>query len=195
METFQNLTDSELISLLNQDSEAGFTEVYARYFDALLRHALKMTFGDPAAADLVHDVFANMWVKRHGLVASSPAALKYYLFTSVKNAVLNDRRNTQTFERNMADFVTFITTHAEPADQDLIDEQLRAAIEEEIQSLPDRMREVFLMRREEDMSLDEIAMQLNVSKHTVKSQLNTAAQRLWKKLSVYFLMLIIITLG
>ncbi len=195
MESLKASTDVELIALLNQDSQAAFTEVYRRYFDALYVHAKKMTHGDDGAADLVQDVFANIWIKRRELTGSSPSALKYYLYTSVKHAVLNDRRKAMNFERNLDDFTAFMATVAAPADQALLAKQLEALIESEIQALPDRVREVYQFRKEQDMSLDEIAQRLGVSKNTVKSQLNTAIQRLRKKLTMFFIALIIISLG
>ncbi len=194
MADYSKHTDAELIFLLNQDSEAAFTEVYRRYFDALNRHAYKMTYGDENSCDLVHDVFANMWVRRKELASNSPSALKYYLYVSIRNAVLNDRRRVQQQEKNLDDFVRYVSERSPAADAGLLSTEIQQAIEAEIAALPERMRQVFLLRRDEELSYTEIAERLDISKLTVKTQMNNAIQRLWKKFSAYFIILIISTL-
>ncbi|WP_257669200.1 RNA polymerase sigma factor [Parapedobacter tibetensis] len=195
MESLYHLSDGQLIGLLNQDSEAAFTEVYRRYFDVLDRHAYKMTYGDDGSCDLVHDVFANLWVRRRELINISGSALKYYLYAATRNAVLNDLRRKRYLEKNQRDFARYASTRMTAPDQQLVDAQTQSALDKEIGGLPDRMREIFLLRRNEELSYAQIAEKLNLSKLTVKTQMHNAIYRLWKKFSTILIFLIIRTLN
>ncbi|MNY09301.1 RNA polymerase sigma factor [compost metagenome] len=51
----------------------------------------------------------------------------------------------------------------------------------EIQNMPAGMRKVFLMSREDDLSVNEIAGKLSISSQTVKNQITSALKRLKSK--------------
>jgi RNA polymerase sigma factor (sigma-70 family) len=87
----------------------------------------------------------------------------------------------------------FMADHAEPADLLLRNKQLSDLIEQEVSQLPGRMREVYLLRRDEELSHAEIAERLGISRLTVKTQMNKALRILREKLSFFFLMLVILT--
>ncbi|MNT82317.1 RNA polymerase sigma factor [compost metagenome] len=53
-----------------------------------------------------------------------------------------------------------------------------AAIDKQVQSLPERLKEVYLLRKEEGLSIREIAGKLNISEQTVKNQLGLAVKRM-----------------
>lgn len=190
MKSLKNLTDGQLINLLHGDGEIAFGEVYDRYFDALARYAYKLTYGDDIAYDLVHDVFTNLWAKRTNLQDTYPNALRDYLYTAIKNAVLNDRRKAAYHEKNLADFIRYASSHPVPADERVISKQMQEDMDKEIAALPERMREIFLLRSEENLSHAEIAERLNISKLTVKTQINNAIRRLSKKFTPHFILLV-----
>lgn len=56
------------------------------------------------------------------------------------------------------------------ADSNLREKELEAIIAREIALLPEKMREVFLLRKVEELSYDEIALQLNITDKTAKQQ-------------------------
>jgi len=56
--------------------------------------------------------------------------------------------------------------------------EFKEFIESEIKRLPDRMQQIFRMSREDDISIADIAHQLNISEQTVKNQLTEALKRL-----------------
>jgi len=57
-------------------------------------------------------------------------------------------------------------------------------IEKEIQALPSKMRQIFELSRKQYLSYKEIAEQLEISEHTVKSQVSNALRILKLKLGV-----------
>lgn len=71
-------------------------------------------------------------------------------------------------------------------DQQLLEQELKEAIEKEIALLPPKMREVFELSRKQDLSYKEIADQLHISDKTVKKQVNNALHILREKLDTVF---------
>lgn len=73
-------------------------------------------------------------------------------------------------------------------------EMVKEKVETAIENLPPRCREIFIMRRNMQMSYGEISETLEISKKTIESQMNSAIKKLRSKLSksdllIYFLMI------
>lgn len=183
-------SDEELVLLLNGGCKAAYAEIYRRYYESLSRHAYKVLKGDDAARDLVQDVFASLWEKRETVRISS--SLNAYLYCSIRNAVLDEIKRSKRQEDRLDALARFMADHAEPADLLLRNKQLSDLIEQEVSQLPGRMREVYLLRRDEELSHAEIAERLGISRLTVKTQMNKALRILREKLSFFFVMLVIL---
>ena len=79
-------TDSELLSLLRQGVESGFTEIYNRYWKNLLVVAVNKTGDLDEAEEIVQDIFVSLWNRRETLEITS--SLNNYLAVSVKYRVI-----------------------------------------------------------------------------------------------------------
>jgi RNA polymerase sigma-70 factor, ECF subfamily len=71
------------------------------------------------------------------------------------------------------------------ADEQLSDQQLRRAVEREVQNLPEEYRIVFLLRDVEGLSSEEMSEALGISVPAVKSRLHRARLVLREKLGPY----------
>jgi RNA polymerase sigma-70 factor (ECF subfamily) len=67
----------------------------------------------------------------------------------------------------------------------LVKEELRKKIDQEIDNLPPDFKAVFILKTYEDLSYEEIAQTLKISKGTVMSRLFRARERLQKSLKGY----------
>jgi RNA polymerase sigma-70 factor (ECF subfamily) len=70
--------------------------------------------------------------------------------------------------------------------------ELSELIEQSVESLPPRCREIFRMSRYENLKIAEIADQLNISKRTVETQISKALKILRVKLIDYLSLLTLI---
>ncbi|MNL17944.1 RNA polymerase sigma factor [compost metagenome] len=61
--------------------------------------------------------------------------------------------------------------------------ELTRLIDKEVSALPQKMKEIFEMSRNQELSHREIAAQLNISDHTVKKQINNAIKILRPKIT------------
>lgn len=68
----------------------------------------------------------------------------------------------------------FMTAGSNVTDHLARERMLAKQIEKEIENLPPRMREVFELKRKQNLSYKQIAIAMNISELTVKTQMNKA---------------------
>jgi len=184
MPLYRKYADHTLVNLLKQDDQLAYTEIFERYSRILVNHAYKMLGNRDEANDVVQEVFLSIWNKRSELVITG--ALSSYLYKATKNRILNHIAHKKVVSRYADSVSDFIENDYILADSDLREKELELIIAKEIALLPEKMREVFLLRKVEELSYDEIALQLNITDKTAKQQVYNSLKILREKLK-YFL--------
>lgn len=180
-----NLSDQELAALLREGDTGAFANIYNQYKATLYLHALRTLNNPDESTDLVQEVFTNLWDKRATFELKSTIA--NYLYGAIRNRVLNyiARQNTRAqYAKAIQEFLDkgeFIT------DNLIREKELAAIIEREITSLPEKMRQVFLLSRNTELSHKEIGDQLGISDKTVKKQVANAVRILRLKINLSIL--------
>src|SRR5690606_15222161 len=127
---------------------------------------------------------AYLWIKRKELEFRT--GFSAYLYAAVRNRVL-DRISRRKLK---SDYVESLRKFAGEADHStyhqLFEKELAALIEEEIEALPAKMRQIFELSRRQHLSYKEIAAQLIISDKTVKKQVSNALRILRLKLDTLF---------
>lgn len=180
MSVYSKYADHILVNLLKEDDQLAYTEIFERYSKILLNHAYKMLGDQDEANDVVQEVFLSIWNKRGELTITG--SLSSYLYKAVKNRILNHIAHEKVVSRYAESISNFIENDYALADSNLREEELEAIIAKEIASLPEKMREVFLLRKVEELSYDEIALQLNITDKTAKQQVYNSLKILKEKL-------------
>ncbi len=179
---YENLDDLELMSYAAEDDREAFAEIYNRYKRPLYLHAYKMLGNQEEAKDVLQDVFAGLWGKRHSIVLES--GLSPYLYRSVKYRILNIVSHKKTQDRYLESLAVFIEKSENITDLQVRENELRELIEQEITRLPPKMREVFELSSRQDLSYKEIGELLGISDKTVKKQVHNARAILRNRLAV-----------
>jgi RNA polymerase sigma-70 factor (family 1) len=172
MAAYNSYTDQELAALLRQGDRTAFTEVYQRYWPLLFRHARKLLQADEGAKDVVQDVFISLWTAV--VEFNEHTSLSAYLYTSTRNKILNTFRRNKVASTHLESLGNFIEQGTNVTDHLVREHMLAKQIEDEIENLPVRMREVFELKRKQNLSYKEIAAEMNISELTVKTQMNKA---------------------
>lgn len=187
MSSYLTQSDHQLIELLKKGDRGAFEEVYNRYQSLLFLYALKKLRDEEEAKDVVQEVFVSLWKLELNLNVQGSVA--GYLYRAVLNKILNIFRHKNITQEYISSFQASLDDEAAVSADYLIREKdISSLIELEISLLPDRMREVFELRQKAYLSNKEIALQLNISEHTVATQMKKALKILRKKLgtAVYF---------
>lgn len=159
--------------MLRQDDAAAFTTLYDRYWADIYRNAMKILGDGNDAEDVVQELFESIWKRREALQINGTVAA--YLHTSARYIALH------IIEKNVAktghdDALAIAMQQVEhPIIESHLDARaLESAIDKIVDTLPDKMKTVFLLSRREHLTHKEIAERLQISEETVKKQVYNA---------------------
>lgn len=169
-------TDDELLTLLQESDEKAFTAIYVRYHQLLYVVAYKYLKNKEQTKDAVQQIFLKLWESR--TLLSIQVSLKNYLYTMLKNQLLNEiRNNTTALEKNYElaqEPVTFENELLVKLEEKEMMEQLYRAVD----NLPEQKRAVCLYKLKEELSNCEIAEKMQISVPTVKTHYSQALKML-----------------
>lgn len=168
--------EQELVLLLRNADEKAFRAIFDLHQPKLYLYCLKHLESSEEAEEMVQDIFIKLWENRETLDPNSH--LGAWFHTLAKNKLINHWKRTSL----SASYLKRKRLSAEEASnqtENSIDfanylELTNAAIAK----LPTQRQLIFRMSRQEDLSSQEIANSLGISKHTVKSQLVKALKYL-----------------
>lgn len=170
------MPDNVLLSRFQNGDRQAFETIYSRYAYGLVDYAAGKLASLDEARDVVHDLFVELWTRREKVMVSS--SLRAYLFTAARYRIIDHiRKNIR--KEYYASLTLSLGTDTDYATQDaILHKDLNQQIEAEINNLPPRTREIFRLSRQQHMSVQEIARELQLSDQTVKNQLTTALRKL-----------------
>lgn len=181
---YDELSDKKLAEYMKAGDADAFTGIYNRYHSLLYIYAQKKLLDKQESEDVVQEVLTTLWLKRSELVLHS--SLASYLYTSVRNRAFDLFAHRKIEARYLVSLEAFMKQNEGLLPDAVIHEKdIRRLIEKEIQSLPPRMREIFELSRKESLSHREIAELLNLSEHTVATQIKRALRVLRLRLGVF----------
>jgi len=141
--------------------------------------------------DIVQDVFIKIWERRSELQIHT--SLKNYLFNSVKNSSINYVSRKKEIAAELIDNGVYLND--DEGKNPFVSEEFASEIDRAIMELPPRCQKIFLLAYINNLTYQEIADALGVSKNTVKTQMGIAYKFLREKLRDSFFNLITIFLG
>lgn len=169
-------TDDELLILLQKGNERAFTAIYERYHKLLYVLAYKYLKDNDTAKDAVQQIFLKLWESRS--LFSIHINLRDYLYTMLKNHLLNEIRNNYTaLEKNYElaqETIEYENEILSKLEEKEMTEQLYRAID----SLPEQKKAVCLYKLKDSLSNQEIAEKMQISIPTVKTHYSQAIKLL-----------------
>ena len=165
------------------DATANWDAALEAHYVELCEYVLRLVGSAEAAQDVVQDLFLHLWDTRGPRDAER--LTRPYLYTSARNAALKYLRHRRVVEAWIERASREeIPTADSPSDL-YLRRELEEAVARAIDELPRRCREIFLLRRRDQLSYQEIAAHAGVSLGTVKCQMWRAMVLLREKLGPY----------
>lgn len=169
-------SNTYLIQQLKQGNCQAFDTIYQQYHQPLYYLALRYLKKESLAEDALQDVFLKLWQQRTQLNEHLP--LKGLLFTSMKHYLLNAIRKHKNEIIRHAVFVRHQAL-ASNSTEDIINyAQSQQLIEQGIGTLPAKKKQISELSLLQGLSNQEIAHKLNLSEHTVRSQISQSTRLL-----------------
>jgi RNA polymerase sigma factor (sigma-70 family) len=175
-----------LIRSLKKGDLASLEKLYNFYYSKLYSFAKKFSHTSIDPEDFVHQTFLTVWEKRTQL--KEDIIFDKQIFIICKNLIINQLKknkkilygfDTSTIEQADADENT-------QKDADESNKHSRDKIKElnaAIAKLPEKRQEILILHKIENLTYEEIAQFLNVSKKTIANQIYLATLFLKKELN------------
>ncbi|MBD5234539.1 MAG: RNA polymerase sigma-70 factor [Bacteroidales bacterium] len=181
--------ERELIRGIMHGSVKAYEQMFMRHYPTFYSLALGLVKDKWVAEEIVQNVFMKVWLRRATL--KEDESLYVYLFVLTKYEVLNYFRYKST---RIVDHLPEHSVYdmADVSMEDTMREaELHNALEEAVEALPPRRREIFRMSRFEQMSAKEIAVRTGLSVRTVEKHLELALRDLRARLNPFLFFLIL----
>lgn len=177
MINYAALDDASLLELMKDGDQEAFTTIYNKYWYPLMQHVMKAVRIYSEAEDIVQEIFVSIWKNRARLEIRG--ALSTYLFNSGRYMAIRNIERNVTRSNYLQRLSDQIDNGGVPSPETLLHmRELEERIEQAIESLPGKMKEIFNLSRKQQLSYREIAAQLGVSEETVRKQISNALNRL-----------------
>lgn len=162
--------ERSLILRLIEGDEDAFCELYATYKNRLIYFAMRFLKSREYAEDVFQDAFTVVWQSRRFI--NPDASFSSYLYTIMRNRILNQLRNAANEEKLKESILSQALDYTEDTKREVMLNDLKSLISHALQQLTPRQREIFEMSREAQLSHKEIADKLGISINTVQEHIS-----------------------
>lgn len=183
MTPYHQLSDHELTVLLKEGDQFAYTQIFERYKGILYKHAFRLLGDQEESNDVIQDLFLKLWHKRAEM--NFNVSLSSYLYNAVRNRIFDIITHQKVATKYLDSIKAFVEQGDYITDNEIRAKELANIIEREIAALPAKMRIVFEMSREGNLSYKEIGEKLGISDKTVKQQVHNAVKILKLKITSY----------
>lgn len=165
--------DEHIIKKLKQGDEQAFRFVFDKYHHKLFNFSLKFVHAEESAKEIVQNVFLNVWRNHRNL---DPAlSFQAYLFKIARHENFKYLKKAARDASLKEELIYHALSTTSSIEDDLLFTEYQAIADKAIASLPPKRRLIFEMAQQ-GLNHEEIAHELGVSIHTVRSQLAHATQ-------------------
>jgi len=160
-----------LLEQISRGNRKAYAELYELYVPRIYKYLFP--FSNQSKEDteeVIQEIFLKIWIRKEKL--SDIESFASYLFRMAKNQLLDQYQRQGTYQR----ILQFIKSEEEVStvhEKVVYDEYYKIA-QVALRKLSPQRRKIFEMRTQQDMAIDDIAIQLNITNSAVKKQLYEA---------------------
>jgi RNA polymerase sigma-70 factor (ECF subfamily) len=169
-----------LIEQLIKGNEKAFTYLVNTYHKKLFVYALSLTNDHAMSQDIIQDVFFKTWEFRKKL--NTDYSINGFLYKTVYNEFINLYHRNHSIMLLEKAYIESLNEIIEKTNTSDLEKKI-ALINEELENLPKKCKQIFLLSKKEGLTNIEIAEYLNVSVKSVEGHITRAYTILRKKIS------------
>ncbi|HCP08363.1 MAG TPA: RNA polymerase sigma factor SigW [Candidatus Moranbacteria bacterium] len=182
-ETGDILSDNELIILIREENQERYAEIIGRYQGKLFAYLYRLIGNRDEAEDLLQDVFIKAFRNLHSY--DSTRKFSSWIYRIAHNEAVNfiKRKSLKRFiswedVSSTKDKLESCSQSEDGADNQWIRKESIAEVNEAINKLPIKYKQVLLLRYFSDKSYEEISEILGKPVNTVGTLINRAKRKL-----------------
>lgn len=169
--------DRLLFQRIANGDAAAFAEFYDAYAVKSALFVSRFLRSELWAEEIVQDSFLKLWSIRETISSIDyPGSFLFRMVANRTKDYLRKRGHEVKLQQHLVHFLQHVNTNTT---EELVDYQMGEKLfRQAVQQLPAQRALIYRMRHEQGLTYDEIASQLNLSKNTVRNQLNLALQNI-----------------
>lgn len=176
-----------LLQMQEDDDNLAFDTLYDKYWEQIYNAAYKRLKDADYAKDITQDIFLQLWLRRKELSIDN---LVSYLHTSVRNNVFKWIEKEQKYTP-IPEVLAQLGIAKDQTDAEILRKEFLIKYERLINSLTPSQQEIFRMRYHEDLTTQQIADKLQISRKTVQNQLGKSMAQLRESLGPLYLVFLL----
>lgn len=167
--------DRQLVELVLKGDDTAFEYLFNRYRDAIYRLFVQRLGGVNDADDLLQETFIKVYINIHRY--SPVYTFGQWVYTIARNTFVDFMRRKQD-EMSIDEHFSAPAASTPTPEERVINQQQGVQIQQLLEHLSPRYRELIVMRFFEEYSYEEIAQKLSLPMGTVKTQIHRARTRM-----------------
>ena len=176
----KKLSVPKLVGLLQNGDQKAYDDLYKLFAPKILNTCKKMYLNQQDAEEVVQEVFLKVWIKRADL--DNTLSFNAYLLAIMRSLIFKRSRKQALDIAYQKYNIQFLPKVDNSTEESILYEEIKSFSTKAIASLPKGQQEVFSLKFSEQLTADEIAEKLQISKRTVENQLYKATKKLKKQL-------------
>ena len=174
----------EIQRRLNVGDGAALELLFHRFYNDLCRYLIIFVKDENVAKNIVQDLFLHLWENRVNI--DFKKSLESYLYQACRFNALIYLRNEQRHEKSHEKIKHSSVDETFDVSSELEVKELNKIINESIELLPTRCKQIFKLSRNRGLSYIEIASQLGISVSAVDNQVNIAIKKIKRHIGSYY---------
>lgn len=164
--------EAKVLEEMKQDSIAAFNQLYSKYAPILYQRLLRLLKNPESVEEILQDVFLKIWNKREEIIPEK--GFKTFIYRIADNMAIDlfrkiGRDKALQLELWAASISFYLHT-----EERVLDKEKVSIVQEAIQSLPPKRRDILMQCKFEEKSYKEVAEMMGISVSTVSNQLVSA---------------------
>ncbi|MET3876883.1 RNA polymerase sigma-70 factor [Chitinophaga sp. OAE865] len=161
--------EAVLLQRLQQGDTEAYIALYDQYYPSLYTYILHFINIPELAEDALQEVFIKIWEIRERI--NPELSFSGYLYRITRNHVFKLLKKISADAALRLQVMQELQHQTEDADTRLLWKQYESLLHQAIAQLPPQRQKVFRLCREESKSYEEVAVELGISRNTVKEHM------------------------
>jgi len=166
-----------LLSQVASGDEKAFARLFHLYEANIYPVVLRLTRDQQVTEEILQDVFLKVWLKKEQL----PELNNFggWLYTIAENITFNHLKSLQRTKANHLRFtIEGLPINPVSSEDELMDKEYQSLLNQAIERLPHKQKQTYLLIKQDQLTREQAARQLQVDPETVKSNLDSAMRNI-----------------
>lgn len=166
---------------IQEGDDSAFEALFRTYADRLCAFVDQHVNAPEIAEEIVQDLFLEIWQCRESWRPQTN--VRAYLYKTAHHKALDYLKHQRVVDAWKEQAGINESAAPNAPEENLRQKELTRAVQEAIDQLPERRRLIFILNRRHGMTYAEVAEMLDLSIHTVETQMSRAFKTLRKLLA------------